>query len=174
MDPKIKTNADFKSYVSKKVLSFLSSGQIKHVINVLYPPVYDGSQPYKNVQDRLALLIQEAFINCNAHILAQNSQGQSFGYIFDVPPGLHGQDIAYSFYTPGLPAPFVEDKGLATEMQRYLTRFARTGDPNGGAGGVKIPEYSQAGAVLDIKSSGFKVVKDDAANPRCKWWGENF
>lgn len=173
VDPTIKTDAALNAYLSKKALSFLSAGLADHVINVLYPPVYDGSQPYTSVQERLALLIEEAFISCNAHILAEHTQAQSYGYIFDVPRGLHGEDIAYSFYTPGLPAPFVEDKTVATEMQGYLTRFAKTGNPNSESGGVSVPEYDAGEMVLDIKKGGFELVKDDMANQRCIWWAEN-
>lgn len=172
VNPDIKTNADFNSYVSNKVLGFLSDGQINHVLNVLYPAEYNGSQPYATVQGRLAKVVEEAFINCNAHILAKDARTPAYGYIFDVPPGLHGQDIAYSFYTPGLPAPYVKDEALASEMQSYLTRFAKTGDPNGGSG-VTIPKYQSASIVMDIEPGGFGLIKDDAANARCTWWAEN-
>ena len=173
VDPKIKTNAAFNAYVSTKAFSFLSTNLRNYVINVLYPPTYDGSQPYTSVQERLALLIQEAFINCNAYILAESTQAPAYGYIFDVPPGLHGQDIAYSFYTPGLPSPFVDNKTIAARMQGYLTRFARTGNPNGGSDNVVIPEYHTDDMVLDINEAGFEITKDDSANKRCAWWTQH-
>lgn len=172
MDPNITTDAKFKTYVSEKVLSFLYDAQIKHALEVLYPADYDGSQPYKSVQERLALFTGEAFISCNAHVLVEHSRASSYGYIFNIPPGLHGQDIAYSFYTPGLPAPFVETDSIATKMQGYLTRFAKTGSPNGDAE-ISLPEYREDSKVLDIKANSFEIARDDAANLRCQWWSKN-
>ena len=145
---------------------------LDHVVHVLYPPKYDGASPYKNVQERLSLLISEAFIGCSAHTVAHRSK-ESWGYVFDIPPGLHGEDIAYTFFTPGAPSPDVEYESAAKRMQGYLKNFIKTGNPNSEGPRPALPEYHHGETVLDIKEDGFLLLKDDMANDRCAWWEAN-
>jgi carboxylesterase type B len=176
IDPSIATDSAFNAYISNKLFSFLSPASQEHLIKVLYPPRYDGSNGYKTVKERLGLLISEAFIGCNAFGLANAAAhgNGSFGYMFAVPPGLHGQDIAYSFFTPGNESPNVENVTVAMELQGYLTRFARTGNPNGADGDTPIPEYKQGEMILKVGSDGSTSVRDDMGNGRCQWWQKNF
>lgn len=175
IDPSITTDSAFNAYVSNKLLSFLSPGLQEYIIKELYPAHYDGSNGYKTIKERLGLLISEAFIGCSAFELANaTAHGYgSFGYMFAVPPGLHGQDIAYSFFAPGKESPNVENVPVAMELQRYLTRFARTGDPNGADGESSIPEYKQGELILKLSPNNSTWVRDDMANKRCQWWQKN-
>jgi carboxylesterase type B len=172
VDPKITTDSAFNNYLSDDLFLHMQPNSLNYVINVLYPPEYDGSKPYTTVQERLSLLIGEAFIGCSAYTVAEQSE-TSFAYVFDVPPGLHGEDIAYSFFTPGKPSPNVKSKSTATEMQGYLARFATTGNPNHARPPPTIPEYHPGKKVLCIKDGGFLVSRDDMASKRCAWWEKN-
>ena len=169
VDPNIKTDAAFNKYLSNELFAHMPRRALDHVIHVLYPPKYDGSKHYKNVQERLGLLISEAFIGCSAHSVAQHTK-DSWGYIFDIPPALHGEDIAYSFFTPGAKSPDVEYKSTAKGMQRYLASFVKAGNPNSDDLRPAVPEYHGKEKVLDIKIGGFLIRKDDVANERCAWW----
>lgn len=175
VDPSITTDSAFDAYVSNKLFSFLSPGSQHHIIKELYPAHYDGSNGYKTVKQRLGLLISEAFIGCSAFELANaTAHGHgSFGYMFAVPPGLHGQDIAYSFFTPGEESENVENVHVAMELQKYLTRFARTGNPNSAEGESTIPEYKRGGLILKLSPNSSSLVRDDMVNKRCQWWQKN-
>jgi acetylcholinesterase len=126
---------------------------------------------YKNVQQRLALLISETFIGCNAHYLAHALKDHSHGYIFGVPPGFHGQDIAYTFFTDSNPN--VRTEFLASSLQQYLMRFVRTENPNGGDL-PDSPVYGNGSLILDLGNNGFKVGRAEVANRRCNWLQDAF
>lgn len=175
IDPSIVTDSAFNDYISNKLFSSHSPASQEHIIKTLYPARYDGSNGYKTVKERLGLLISEAFIGCNAFGLASVAAhgNGSFGYVFSVSPGLHGQDIAYSFFTPGKEWPNVENVTVAMEIQGYLTRFAITGNPNGADVDPPMPEYKQGEMILNISSEGSSSVRDDMMNKRCQWWQKN-
>jgi len=175
VDPSIVTDAAFDAYISNKLFSLYSPASQEHIIKTLYPARYDGSNGYKTVKERLGLLISEAFIGCNAFGLASAAAhgNGSFGYVFAVSPGLHGQDIAYSFFTPGKESPHVENVTVAMEIQRYLTRFAIMGNVKGADGDSPIPDYKQGEMILNISSEGSSLVRDDMMNMRCQWWQKN-
>jgi cholinesterase len=91
-----------------------------------------------------------------------------YSYIFTVPPSLHGQDIAYTYFNG--PNPSVQNNTLAQIMQRYFTNFAQTGDPNGPAKVPHFPTYGPRQTCLNLNLTNIGTVRDNAANERCAWW----
>jgi len=90
--PFVQTPADLLAQLSL-LFPAIQPGAAAYVADVLYPPVYDGSQGYADPVARNALLHSEAIFTCNANYLARAYGNDTFGYLFAVPPGLHGMDI---------------------------------------------------------------------------------
>ncbi|KAI9678481.1 MAG: hypothetical protein M1829_002079 [Trizodia sp. TS-e1964] len=155
------------------------------IISVLYPPTYDGTLPYKNGIDRVALFISEAFYTCSTNFLAHAFGNATHNYLFDLPPGLHGQDVQYTFYNGPENAPDpsvglsseqlilsynrVISPSVAVRLQRYISEFVKSGDP-GSAGGTTFGSYGGDSRVLRLGLDSFVMIKDPTANDRCKWW----
>jgi len=140
---------------------------IQYISKTLYPPVFDGSIGYTTPTVRMDLLITEAFFTCSTNILARAYGDQTYNYIFTVPPSLHGDDIAYTYYNG--PSASVKNDTLAVIMQEYFTNFAISGNPNG----PDLPHFQTYGTGNVVQNLGLDTigpVPDNAANPRCLWW----
>ncbi|KIW13786.1 hypothetical protein PV08_08977 [Exophiala spinifera] len=144
-----------------------------HIQTVLYPPVYDGSQPYLNLPQRIALIIREMAVSCNADFLRQAYLTRTYTYRFDVGPSLHGSDQAYvswdgragtnasqSFFAP-----------LARQVQSYFVNFIQTGNPNA-QGLPPFPIEGANSSANRLTASGFLTQPDPEKNPRCAWWAK--
>lgn len=149
------------------------------IVNNLYPPAYDGTYGYKTAIDRTSLAISNFLVTCNAHYLA-SMLSPSYGYLFHVPPGLHGQDIAYTFFngdTSSINEGAVVNATVASAFQRYLINFAVNGVPT--AEGVPdfLP-YGENDTVSSISSQIFLIpalgthIIDPAAMKQCEFWAE--
>ncbi|KAI9795715.1 MAG: hypothetical protein M1833_006884 [Piccolia ochrophora] len=151
-----------------------SSSTLAYVNTTLYPPVYDGSQPYKTPLDRLTLTIAESEMTCQSYAAARAFPAHGFEYVLAVPPGLHFQDNQYVF-NDGRPAPWV-NRTLSSALQRYIANFAKTGDPNGGRKGAAVPAsfppFSEKKESLVLANDGVKTAKtrDEKAVKRCEFW----
>ncbi|KAH7053178.1 Alpha/Beta hydrolase protein [Macrophomina phaseolina] len=117
--------------------STLNDSALSFLTDILYPPIYNGSQPYHDLISRTALIIGDAVINCTAHALSAAFANSSYAYIFAVS-GLHGQDIGYTFYRPGVSQSVGTpvdvgpvDGGAADILQNWIVSFASIGKPLG-------------------------------------------
>ncbi len=107
-----------------------------------------------------------------------------------MPPGLHGQDVPYTFYNrpsandnsssdlpnASLRLPAV-NQSIAEALQKYIVTFTASGAPTSSSSSNKtLPVFfPQCGIdennLLDLNNvTGIKVVKDENANSRCAWW----
>lgn len=102
------------------------------------------------------------------HSLTDNLQAfknQTYQYEFAMPPGIHGSDISSTFYNGGDGVPSVP---VALDLQRYITNFALTGNPNSPQAPY-FPQYGQNNSVLILNTTIYTAVDADA-NARCNWW----
>jgi carboxylesterase type B len=154
-----------------------SDNVLNYIENVLYPPVFNGTYSYTNEMTRLSLAIAESTFTCNTRYLDLAFNNQTYSYYFNIPPGLHGEDVAYTFFNGDTSTP---DEGppvnatVATMFQSYISNFVVSGNPNGNDGKAKLPYFSfygEGSVTLDIDSLGDgKTQKDELANGRCEWW----
>lgn len=154
--------ADMRTYFPT-----ITDAAIQYISKTLYPPVFDGSIGYTTPTVRMNLLITEAFFTCSTNMLARAYGDQTYNYIFTVPPSLHGDDIAYTYYNG--PSASVKNDTLAVFMQEYFTNFAISGNPNGPG----LPYFQNYGAGSVVQNLGLNTigpVPDNVANPRCLWW----
>ena len=112
-------------------------------------------------------------ISCTTDYLNRAYGGKSYAYRFSVPPALHGQDIAYTFYngpnSSQVPSSGIFNQSIAEALQKYIVSFTATGVPSS----KNLPVFPQWGNnknLLDLNVTGINVVKDDTANSRCAWW----
>ena len=171
-DPRVDSDAAFENYIRVNY-PCISDSAVDHLTNVLYPSVFDGSQPYRTQFDRASLLSGESSIECNAFYLDTAFGNKTYGYEFAVFPGIHGQDLNFTFYHG--PNPTVSAPKVAAALQEYITNYAVTGAP-GKAGGAnstfpEFPTYGEdAQIVRFLNDSSISVERDPAANDRCVWW----
>ena len=154
-----------------------TSNALDYIEYSLYPPVFNGTYSYTNEFSRVSLAIAESTFTCNTRYLELAFNNQTYSYYFTVPLGLHGEDIAYTFFNGDTSTP---DEGLpvngtvATMFQDYITNFVISGNPNGNGAMGKLPHfpmYGNGSVTLDIDLLGDgKTEKDELANGRCAWW----
>ncbi|KAG9239279.1 prolyl oligopeptidase-like protein [Amylocarpus encephaloides] len=142
---------------------------ISHIANELYPPLFNGSEPYSTQIQRTALTVADISFTCNAYWL-RSYLTKSYGYLFSVPPGFHGQDIAYTYFngdTSTLNAGASVNATVAMTLQRYLTTFAMKGIPEG------IPSYKSNMTLANVGNTNLGgLVHDPAARSQCDFWIE--
>jgi carboxylesterase type B len=121
---------------------------INYIASSLYPPVVsyfssppltrsshaqlNGTSSYKDQFQRVALTIGDLAVTCNAHYMAAATANSSHSYQFSLFPGVHAQDIPYTFFNG--PDPAVPFPGVAHALQEAIVRFTATGNPNSAGG----------------------------------------
>jgi hypothetical protein len=150
----------------------LPAAKLAHLATVIYPEDYSGAQPYTTPTQRASLAVGEALIDCFAFGVGLGYGNRTGGYMFSVFPGMHAQDMDYTFWNGasanGLGVPV--DEAQAVEMQRWFVDFVK-----GGLGAVagRVPVYGEGAQVVDVvdvEKGRFEVVRDPAANERCRYW----
>ncbi|KAF1810853.1 acetylcholinesterase precursor [Eremomyces bilateralis CBS 781.70] len=160
--PSYVTNEEaFRNYTAIS-LPTIEPETLDYLFTELYPPVFDGSTPYKDHIGRAAFSTSESIFICNTRYLATAYGGKTFGYEFTIFPGLHGLDLPYTFYD-GEPAKVTGNVNIALEHQRAIVSFAKSGDPG-------FPVYGANSTIRIYGSAGVSTARDPNANKRCDWW----
>ncbi|RAL64716.1 hypothetical protein DID88_001747 [Monilinia fructigena] len=170
--PFFSTEADI-AHNLKAILPTISNSTLAYITGTLYPPVYNGTYPYTNIFERVSLITAEISFTCNTRYLNTAFLNETHSYYFTVPPGFHGEDIAYTFFNgdtttsdDGLPV----NSTVAAVLQRYIMNFAVSGDPNGDRVPF-FPEYQSNATIVVVGSTGLGSLQTDtSANDRCEWW----
>ncbi len=105
---------------------------------------------------------------CNTYYLDRAFGNQTYAYQFSVPPAIHGQDVAYTFFNG--PSSSVSSDQAAIALQEYITSFVVTGTPSGNASLPYFPLYSKNNTVIDLNATSITDIADPVANYRCLWW----
>jgi carboxylesterase type B len=171
--PFIQTQAEFVEAI-QALFPTANASTVSFITNVLYPPVFNGTYGYTNAIGRTALLISNFLVTCNANILASTLKS-GYAYVFSVPPGLHGEDVPYTFFNgdsstsdEGLPV----NASVAGVFQKYLTNFVVTGKPTA-LGSQDFTIYGQQDTVTNIGLTALGAqIKDPGAVPACQFWQE--
>ncbi|GAB1316422.1 hypothetical protein MFIFM68171_06632 [Madurella fahalii] len=184
-DPRVGDTAGFEAYLSGLMPS-LPAAKVRHLSTAVYPADFSGAAlPYTDQIGRTRLAIAEGLIDCFAFGTALAYANRTRAYQFAVFPGMHAQDVAYTFFgrgeedvADGFGVPV--EREVARRMQAWFVDFAMFGFTEGGAGGegnavLELPVYTGEANVMNITGSGeggFEVVRDPAANGRCRFWLE--
>jgi acetylcholinesterase len=119
----------------------------------LYPPIFNGSYPYRTQFARGDLIISEGIFTCNTNYLSTAYGNQTYSYLFAVPPAVHGQDVPYTYFTGGAGSATV-NRTIAIALQEFITSDM----------------YGPNASVLRLNVTGIDQVRDSNANARCAWW----
>jgi len=148
------------------------NSSIEYITKTLYPPVFDGTYPYRTQFARGDLIISEGIFTCNTRYLSTGFGNKTYSYLFAVPPAIHGQDVAYTYFTGGAASTSptgVTNRTIAIALQQFIASFAETGKP--AAPGIqKFDMYGPNASVLRLNVTGIDQIRDSNANARCAWW----
>ena len=93
----------------------------------------------------------------------------TYSYLFSVAPGLHGQDVPYTYYNGGPANSNVANTTVALVLQDYITSFAVTGVPKR-EGDPEFQMYSNQSTILNLNITSISEILDPTANARCLFW----
>ncbi len=105
---------------------------------------------------------------CNTYYLDRAFGNNTYAYQFSVGPGLHGQDVAYTFFNG--PSSSVQSDSAALALQQYITSFAINGSPSGNMSLPMFPLYGNSSQIIDLNATSITQIMDPVANYRCLWW----
>jgi acetylcholinesterase len=143
-------------------------GALDYVLQVLYPPIYNGIQPYRSILERLALILTESCFTCNIFYMNMGYKNQTYSYEFQILPAFHGADSPYNWYN-GQTASAGFFPRFAEELQEYFVNFVTKGNPNGN-GLPFFPIHGVNATINSLRTSGWVVQADPTSNSRCAWW----
>lgn len=151
----------------------ISQQALSHVVDVLYPINFDGAKnyTYAGTIQRQAFALAEYVVGCNANSLDRAFEGKSYGYLFDVPPAIHGQDLSSTFFGAATSAPSTSpiNATVAEALQDYILSFTMTGLPTAAdiEGVPKFQMYGKEANILDLQDVSISEAIDPAMNARC-------
>ncbi|KAL2782935.1 Alpha/Beta hydrolase protein [Aspergillus keveii] len=175
--PTIHTDTEYHSFL-EAILTNANASTIAYIADTLYPPTFDGSQGYTNQFQRIAKTFGDLAIDCNSVAAGLAFGSRARGYYFSTYPGIHVQDISYTFYNPESKGSYsLVDTGtvnvtVAHVLQDYITGFARRGEMKSEGDGLErdTPPYSSRGTMVRLDSEGIELIRDPGLSERCQWW----
>ncbi|KAL3421995.1 carboxylesterase family protein [Phlyctema vagabunda] len=171
-DPYISNESDFVANVE----SFFPSARpdvIDYIVNDLYPDDLRASNGYTTEVLRAAAASAESCFTCHTRYLNKKFGNNSYAYSYDVPPAIHAQDVAYTFYNGDTLTwdfrPVVAE--VAYALQDYVVNFVMRGSPNH-ARSPWFPMYGGNSSLLSINTTTLGEVRVDplSAGEKCAWW----
>ena len=151
----------------EEFLPDISPSIVSYIDTVLYPPVFDGSYPYKTQFQRAVQLVSEAAFTCNTNYLDLAFENGTFAYQWSVGAAIHGSDVSSTFFNGQ--NPLVLNDAIAIALQEYLTSFAETGVPSG-PGIPNFPLYGTGSEIVNFNTTRISYIMDPTQNARCHWW----
>lgn len=156
----------------RQAFPYIPEPSLQYIVKTLYPPVLDGTYGYTTQFERSDKIVSEAIFTCNTFFLGKAYKNETYSYLFNLPPALHGQDVAYTFYDGSgvSPSPLgVKNTTVAVAMQEWFTSFAMNGKPV--APGIReFRMYGPDANVLELAATSINEIIDPNANERCNWW----
>lgn len=175
--PYIQNNTAFRDYVVD-VFPGLDEETLEYITQDLYPPPKSSGD--RDEIRRTAEAVAELAVTCNTlYILNAYGKKYSYKYLFDMVPGIHGQDAAYTYYQgpPALLPPGVTKGRVpnAHALQTYLTSYAKFGNPNVHFQKLhEFPNYKNNDLVRfydNLAGQSFIETQADRTDvDRCRFW----
>ncbi|RAL03905.1 carboxylesterase family protein [Aspergillus ibericus CBS 121593] len=153
----------------------LTPESIEDIARKYYPSRYNTSSTeslgYGSPLERTALTVSDAFFRCK-NLYLNAVFDTAYASVFNVLPGLHSQDLAFTFYNHSQPGASVGpfDTGLALTMQDYIISFVKRGVPSS-ANATDWGAYADDERVLDMGLQDIAMTPDPVDKNRCRlWW----
>jgi len=163
-DPFVNTSALFTERMHE-AFPAATNATISYITDVLYP-----SEAFPDQISRYALASSEFSFTCNTRYFDLAFKNKTYSYYFSIPPGLHGEDIPYTYFNG--PSSSVVNATAAIALQDFIVTFTEGGAPKS-PDVPNAPAFGMYGAnstVEDIGASSITRIKDTVANSRCDWW----
>ena len=177
--PFIINETDYEEYFANEFPAIQPSVE-DYITQDLYPPAPNETLGYEDQIQRTAFSVSELIFTCNTYYMASAyaafNNGSAYSYRFDVPPALHGEDVAYTFYDAPNGTVVIDGYGVpvnetvAYALQDFITSFVRTGAPSSTLASAAFPEYGTEGNIMTLDVSGIVPGIDDSDNYRCRFW----
>jgi carboxylesterase type B len=164
--PTAQEESGYQQYLDENIPGIRPSPR-SYISSTLYPPIFNGNFGYRTRLERGALTLSDFIFQCNTDYINRAFHGRSFAYRFSIPPGIHAQDLPYTFYNG--PNQAVVNDTVALILQDYITSFAKTGVPASSLGPV-FERYGKGAGLLNFGPDAILTTLDPAANERCQWW----
>lgn len=175
--PFVNSTAAYEEYL-KSLFPGIPDTALATITTELYPEPHSSSDQdkygYNDMLGRVAQTMGDALIACSAYSInmAAQKRNASYAYQFSVPPGLHSDDLPYTFFDAQNPGANV-NATLARIMQTYLTNLAATGRPSASSGAVPAFAPSHDLTLQNINSTNLgPFTKDELFQKRCEWWNQ--
>jgi carboxylesterase type B len=169
--PNIQNASQFPGFITTH-FSTATEPVVEYINNTLYPGNFNGSFGYQNQIERTAAAIADSVFVCNTvYLLEAFGVDNSYAYLFDVEPSLHGEDVAYTFDNGEENDLYRKpvNTTVAAALQEYMVNFVATGNPNG-PGLPTFNAYGNSSNVQALSAMGFAGTTDTAVPSRCDWW----
>ena len=161
--PFVSDDASFTNFLQTALPSLRGLPSVSdYITQELYP-----ADAFPDQIARAAALISEAIFTCNTYYLNTAYNNNTYAYLFNIPPALHGQDIPYTYFNG--PSEDVLNTEIAIALQEYITEWAQTGNPNS-EGVPNFPIYGEDASLQRLNVTGIDQIMDPTANARCEWW----
>ncbi|KAM0446022.1 hypothetical protein ACHAPV_004728 [Trichoderma viride] len=164
-DPNVTTSDEFTTWINRSFAG-LTSKDVAHLATSLYPPQYDGSLGYVDMDTRQMKLWGEAAIDCNYYWIGQGVRDKGYAYEFGVSPGFHIQDLKYTFNDPASPAPWPKAQDA---LQEAIITFVQEGVPKF-TNHKAFPYLGSRGVIVNVTSHGAVETTRNVNATRCEWW----
>ncbi|KAK3936036.1 carboxylesterase family protein-like protein [Diplogelasinospora grovesii] len=174
-DPRVQNQTAFKAFMTN-LMPTVADAKIEYLVNNIYPEPGTAAAaglPYTTQTQRLSLAIAEGAITCNAFGVDLAMLNKTRSYQFSVYPGIHAQDVGYTFFNKDgsdSASGFGLSRTIAKAMQNIFADFAMVGATGAGSAASQVPVFTNAANMLNITNSGMQVVTDPAANATCRYW----
>ncbi|PYI11748.1 carboxylesterase family protein [Aspergillus sclerotiicarbonarius CBS 121057] len=150
----------------------LTPEAMEDIARNLYPPNTSSTESlgYSSPLERTALTVSDAFFRCK-NLYLNTVFDTTYASVFSVPPGLHSQDLAFTFYSHSQPGANVGlfNEELALTMQDYIISFVRQGVPSS-ENATDWEVYGDDGQVLNMGVE-VAMTPDPVDKNRCRlWW----
>ncbi|KAJ5205792.1 Carboxylesterase type B [Penicillium cf. griseofulvum] len=139
-----------------------------YTAEVLYPPIFNGSRPYRSQHGRANLFWSELSTMCNTRYLHEAVATPGYAIEYAVAPAMHLSDTTSVFYN-GQGSDASLNATIAQLMQRQIVQFVKTGNPNA-KGDFNVPLHQGKANVLSLGDNGVHIKLDSTNTDRCAYW----
>ncbi|KAF2164753.1 hypothetical protein M409DRAFT_25147 [Zasmidium cellare ATCC 36951] len=158
------SNFSFPALV-KELLPSATQSDVDYISNDLYALSRFGGDE----MNRTDAFQGEVQLLCNAYGLQEAYNNEGYSYKFSVPPAIHTSDIVYTLYNGHNDQSGSLNGTVAEDLQRYLTQFVMTGDPNR-SGLLPMPLSGPGANLLQFNVTGYDYVTELDVKERCECW----
>ncbi|KAJ6092074.1 Carboxylesterase type B [Penicillium canescens] len=159
----ITNDANFDRYADLLLRGANASVRV-HVTQVLYPPIFDGSWPYRSQHERANLFWSELTTRCNTRHLHRAVATPGYVSEYALAPAMHLSDTTSIFYNGQGSGSL--NATIARLIQRQIAQFVNPnveGDP-------QVPLYHEQANLLYLGDDEVNVQPASTNTDRCVYW----